>query len=122
MARAGISRVDDVEALGPMTSRQQGSTRRSRAVAWECFPKTLFALSRCRISKAKGFGDLLSRSQMHVGGRDEENCDGGTVVNRGKSENWDEFDAGCQAPYIGSSPRTDSYPRSDLHAKISRSV
>jgi hypothetical protein len=44
---------------------------------------------------------------MHVGGRDEENNDGSTVVNRG--ENWDEFDVGCQAPYIGPSPRIDSY-------------
>jgi hypothetical protein len=32
---------------------------------------------------------------MHVGGRDEENYDGGAVVNRGEIENWDEFDAGC---------------------------
>jgi hypothetical protein len=57
---------------------------------------------------------------MHVDGQDEENYDGGAVVNRGK--NWDEFDAGCQTPYIGPSPRTDSYPQSDLHAKNSRSV
>jgi hypothetical protein len=34
------------------------------------FPKTLFALSRCRIPKAKGFGDLLSDSTVHVGARD----------------------------------------------------
>jgi hypothetical protein len=59
---------------------------------------------------------------MHVGGRYEENYDGGTVVNRGESENWDEIDVGCQASYIGPSPRTDSYLRYDLHAKISRSV
>jgi hypothetical protein len=59
---------------------------------------------------------------MHVDGQDEENYDGGAVVNRDESENWDEFDASCQAPYIGPSPRTDSYLRSDLHAKISCSV
>jgi hypothetical protein len=59
---------------------------------------------------------------MHVGGRDEENYDGGTVVNRGERENWDDLDDGFQAPYIVSSPRTDSYPRSDLLAKNSRSV
>jgi hypothetical protein len=54
---------------------------------------------------------------MHVGGRDEESYDGGTVVSRGEPNLcWDGFDAGCQAPYIGSSPR------SDLHAKDSRSV
>jgi hypothetical protein len=31
---------------------------------------------------------------MHVGGRDEENYEGGAVVNRDKSENWGDFDAG----------------------------
>jgi hypothetical protein len=35
------------------------------------FPKTLFALSRCRITEDDGSGDLLSRSQMHVDERDE---------------------------------------------------
>jgi hypothetical protein len=30
------------------------------------FPKTLFALSRCRITKNNGFRDLLFWSQMHV--------------------------------------------------------
>jgi hypothetical protein len=35
------------------------------------FPKTLFALSRCRIAEDYGSGDLLSRSQMHVDERDE---------------------------------------------------
>jgi hypothetical protein len=35
------------------------------------FPKTLFALSRCRITEDDGFRDLLSRSQMHIDERDE---------------------------------------------------
>jgi hypothetical protein len=35
--------------------------------------------------------------------------EGGTVVNRGESENWDNLDAGCQTPFIGPSPRTDNY-------------
>jgi hypothetical protein len=30
--------------------------------------------------------------------------EGGSVVKRGESENWDDLDAGCQAPFIGSSP------------------
>jgi hypothetical protein len=67
MARAGISRVDDVEAAGLMIS---GISEQSREDASQ---KTLFALSRCRMLKAKGSRDLLSRSQMHVSGRDEEN-------------------------------------------------
>jgi hypothetical protein len=59
---------------------------------------------------------------MHVGGRDEENYEGGVVVNRGESENWDDLNAGCQTPYIGPSSQTDSYPRFDLPAKNSRSI
>jgi hypothetical protein len=49
MARAGISRIDDVEAAGLMITRinRVDDVRRSRADAWERFPKTLFALSRC---------------------------------------------------------------------------
>jgi hypothetical protein len=35
------------------------------------FPKTLFALSRCRITEDDGSRDLLSRSQMHVDEWDE---------------------------------------------------
>jgi hypothetical protein len=35
------------------------------------FPKILFILSQCRITEDDGFGDLLSRSQMHVDERDE---------------------------------------------------
>jgi hypothetical protein len=30
------------------------------------FPKTLFALSQCRIAEDDGSRDLLSRSQMHI--------------------------------------------------------
>jgi hypothetical protein len=35
------------------------------------FPKTLFALSWCRIAEDDGSEDLLSRSQMHVDKHDE---------------------------------------------------
>jgi hypothetical protein len=37
----------------------------------ERFPKTLFALSRCRITEDDASRDLLSRSQMHIDERDE---------------------------------------------------
>jgi hypothetical protein len=37
----------------------------------DCFLKTLFALSRCRLAEDDGSRDLLSRSQMHVDERDE---------------------------------------------------
>jgi hypothetical protein len=48
--------------------------------------------------------------------------EGSSAMKRGESENWDNMDAGCQAPFIGPSPRTDSYLRSYLPAKILRSV
>jgi hypothetical protein len=32
-----------------------------------------------------GYGDLLSQLQMHIGGLDEENYDGDTVVSRGEN-------------------------------------
>jgi hypothetical protein len=48
--------------------------------------------------------------------------EGGSAVKRGESKNWDDLDAGCQAPFIGPSPRTHSYLRSYPPAKISRSV
>jgi hypothetical protein len=35
------------------------------------FPKTLFAVSRCKIIEDDGSRDLLSRSQMHVNEQDE---------------------------------------------------
>jgi hypothetical protein len=46
-------------------STKQVSSRKDR------FPKTLFALFRCKIAKDDGFEDLLSRSQMHVDEQDE---------------------------------------------------
>jgi gluconate kinase len=35
------------------------------------FSKTLFVLSQCRIAEDDGFGDILSRSHMHVNEQDE---------------------------------------------------
>jgi hypothetical protein len=37
----------------------------------ERFPKILFTLSWCRITKDDGSRDLLSRSQMHIDDQDE---------------------------------------------------
>jgi hypothetical protein len=48
--------------------------------------------------------------------------EGGSVVKRGESENWDNLDAGSHAPFIWPSPRPDSYLRSYPPAKISHSV
>src|SRR5438105_2187078 len=53
----------------------------------ERFPKTLFALSRYRISKVRGSEDLLSRSPMHVGTRDGVDYGGGAA--KRKKQNLD---------------------------------
>ena len=51
----------------------------------ERFPKTLFALSQCRTTRAKGSGDLLSHSPVHADARDEEGYSGGAVAREGKT-------------------------------------
>jgi hypothetical protein len=40
--------------------KKRASSREDR------FPKTLFTLSRCKITEDDDSGDLLSQSQMHV--------------------------------------------------------
>ena len=54
--------------------------------AWR-FPKTLFALSRYRITRASGSGDLLSHSPVHAGAWDGANYEGGAAARRGKIPN-----------------------------------
>jgi hypothetical protein len=49
------------------------------------FPKTLFALSRCRITEDDDFRDLLSRSQIHIDEWDEVP----SVVQQQKRQNLD---------------------------------
>jgi hypothetical protein len=49
------------------------------------FPKTLFTLSRCRITEDDSSRDLLSRSQMHIDERDKV----ASVVQQQKWRNLD---------------------------------
>ena len=58
--------------------------RRSLSSRAGRFPKTLFALSRCRIPKAKDSGDLLFCLPVHADARDGEDYGGGTVAREGK--------------------------------------
>jgi hypothetical protein len=97
MVRAGISRLDDVEdheqssedATQKPYSPSPDAGSRKRMVPETCSPDR-------RCTSAVG----MKRNE------------GGAAVNRGESENWDDLDAGCQTPFIGRSPRTDSYLRS----------
>ena len=56
-------------AATPDLDRGRVMAKKMSSRAW-CFPKTLFSLSRCRITRASGSGDLLSHSPVHAGVRD----------------------------------------------------
>jgi hypothetical protein len=49
------------------------------------FLKILFALSRCRIVKAKGSEDVLSCSPVHASAQDGEGYNDGAAARRGKN-------------------------------------
>jgi hypothetical protein len=97
MERAGISRVDDVEAAKSAGSTRSadheqspsqkpyspspGAGSRRRRVPETCSPDR-----RCTSAVGmKGTGRRLSYEER-------------------RKRNWDELDAGCQAPFIGPSP------------------
>jgi len=77
--------VADVDMPQRRTWTEDEPWRRSLSSRAGRFPKTLFALSRCRIPKAKGSGDLLSHSPVHADARDEKDYDGGATARRGKT-------------------------------------
>jgi hypothetical protein len=52
------------------------------------FLKNLFALSRCRISKAKSSGHPLSRLLVHAGTRDGVGYEGGAIARRGETRRF----------------------------------
>jgi hypothetical protein len=115
MTRARISRVNDVEAAGLMIS---GISEQSREDASQKpYSPSLGAGSRRRRVPETCSPDRRCTSTVGM-----KRTEGGSDLKRGESENRDDLDVGCQAPFIGSSPRTDSYLRSDPPAKISRSV
>ena len=82
------SAVDDVagdDTLQHQTWTEDEPWRRSLSSRVRRFPKTLFGLSRCRIPKAKGSGDLLSCSPVHADARDGEDYSGGAAAREGKT-------------------------------------
>ena len=76
--------VADVDMPQHRTWTEDEPWRRSLSSRAGRFPKTLFALSRCRIPKAKGFGHLLSCSPVYTGARDREDYGGGAAARGGK--------------------------------------
>jgi hypothetical protein len=115
MARARISRVDDVEAAGLMIS---GISEQSREDA----SQKPYSPSPGTGSRRRRVPETCSPDRKSTSTIGMKRTEGGSDVKRGESENWDDLDADRQAPFIGPSPRTDSYLRSDPPAKISRSV
>src|SRR6185295_2184087 len=69
------------------------------------FPKTLFALSRCRITRASGSGDLLSRSPVHGGAQDGEDYGGGAAT-RGR-KTLTQIRSSYEFPNLGDSTYSD---------------
>jgi hypothetical protein len=70
--------VGSTTRLGWKTTRGEELEQSRRA-----FPKNLICPLPYRITKASGFGDLLSRSLVHVGARDGVDYGGGV-----RSERW----------------------------------
>jgi hypothetical protein len=120
MARERISRVDDVEAAGliisGVTTSEDHEQSREDASQKPYSPSPGAGSRRRRVPKTCS-SDRRCTSAVGM-----KRTEGGSAVNRGESENWDDLDASCQTPFMGPSPRTDSYLRSDPPAKISRSV
>jgi hypothetical protein len=115
MARTGISRVNDVKVAGSTTSEDHEQSRED--ASQKPYSPSLGAGSRRRRVPETCSPDRRCTSAVRM-----KRTEGDAAVNRGESENWDDLEAGCQAPFIGPSPRIDSYLRSDPLAKISRSI
>jgi hypothetical protein len=118
MVRAGISRVDDVEAVKSVGSTRSEDHEQSREDA----SQKPYSPSPGAGSRGRRVPETCSPDRRCTSAVGMKRTEGGSAVKRGESGNWDDLDAGCQAPFIGPSPRTDSYLRSYPPAKNSRSV
>jgi hypothetical protein len=118
MARARISRVDDVEA-----AKSVGSTRsEDHEQLCEDASQKPYSPSPCAGSRRRRVPETCSLDRRCTSAVRMKRNEDGSAVKRGESENWDDMDVGCQAPFIGPSLQTDSYLRSYPPVKISRSV
>jgi hypothetical protein len=118
MVWAGISRIDDVEVAKSAGSTRSEDHEQSRADA----SQKPYSPSPSAGSRGRRVPETCSSDRRCTYAVGMKRTEGGSAVKRGESENSDELDAGCQVPFIGPSPRPDSYLRSYPPAKISRSV
>jgi hypothetical protein len=94
MARAGISRVDDVEA-----AKSSGSTRsEDHEQSREDASQKLYSPSPGAGSRRRRVPETCSPNRRCTSTVGMNRTEGGSAVKRGKSKNWDDLDAGCQAP------------------------
>jgi hypothetical protein len=101
MARAGISRVDDVEVAKSAGSTRSKDHEQSREDA-----------SQKPYSPSPGAGSRIRRVPETCS--PDRRCTSAVGTKRTKrrlsyeerrKRNWDDLEAGCRAPYIGPSPR-----------------
>jgi hypothetical protein len=97
MARAGISRVDDVEAAKSAVSTRSEDHEQWRVDASQKpYPPSPSAGSRGRSVPETCSPDRRCTSAVGM-----KRTEGSSAVKRGESGNWDDMDADCQTPFIG---------------------
>jgi hypothetical protein len=118
MTRTGISRVDDVEA-----AKSGGSTRlEDHEQLREDASQKPYSPSPSAGSRRRTVPETCSPDRRCTSAVGMKRTGRRLSCKERRKRNWDDLDVGCQAPFIGPSPRPDSYLRSYLPAKISRSV
>ena len=100
MARAGISRVDDVEAAKLAGSTRSEDHEQSREDA----SQKPYSPSPGARSRRRSIPKTCSPNRTCTSAVEMKGTKGGSVVKRGESENWDDLEAGYRAPFIGPSP------------------
>jgi hypothetical protein len=105
MAQTRISRVNDVEAAKSAGSTRSEDHEQSREDA----SQKPYSPSPGAGSRRRRVPETCSPDRRCTSAVGMKRTEGDLAVKRGEIENWDDLDAGCQAPFIGPSPRTDSY-------------
>jgi hypothetical protein len=118
MVRAEIIRVDDVEAAKSVGSTRSEDHEQSREDA----SQKPYSLSPGAGSRRRRVPETCSPDRRCTSAVGMKGTGRHLSYEERRKRNWNYLDAGCQAPFIGPSPRPDSALRSYPPAKISRSV
>jgi hypothetical protein len=101
MARAGISRVDDVEVAGSTRSEDHEQSRED--ASQKPYSPSPGAESRRRRVPETCSPDRRCTSAVGTKGTKRR-----LSYEERRKVNWDDLEAGCRAPFIGPSPRPPS--------------